>query len=72
MEFEIKLAYLFELTNGFKDWGSLTTTGKKQAYKNFEEAARSIDNKRVDVKHQRTESNDFLKELDQMYKKGLI
>ena len=43
MEFEIKLAYIFELTKGFKDWSPLITPGKKSAIKEFEEAARRLD-----------------------------
>ena len=43
INFEIKLAYLFELTNGFTDWSALSTSGKKKAYNDFEAAAREID-----------------------------
>ena len=43
MEFEMKLAYIYEITKGFSDWSSLTTTGKKAAAKEFEEAARKLD-----------------------------
>ena len=43
LEFEMKLAYLFELTKGFSDWTPLGKTGKKNAIKEFEEAARRLD-----------------------------
>lgn len=43
LEFEMKLAYLFEVTKGFKDWTTLASTGKKSAVKEFEEAARRLD-----------------------------
>lgn len=43
LDFEMKLAYLFEVTKGFKDWTSLAATGKKNAIKEFEEAARKLD-----------------------------
>lgn len=72
MGFEIKLAYLFELTNGFKDWAPLNASGRKQAYKNFEEAAKQIDTKGTRTTSHAPDNNDFLKELDGLYKKGLI
>lgn len=43
LEFEMKLAYIFELTKGFKDWSPMITPGKKSAIKEFEEAARKLD-----------------------------
>ena len=43
INFEIKLAYLFEVTDGFKNWDIFTTKGKKDAYNNFEAAARELD-----------------------------
>lgn len=43
LEFEMKLAYLFEITNGFKDWTSLISTGKKKAIQDFEAAAGRLD-----------------------------
>lgn len=43
MDFEIKLAYLFEITKGFSNWDALGTKGKKSAIKEFEEAARAMD-----------------------------
>lgn len=41
--FEIKLNYLFELTNGFKDWAPLGASGKKTAISELEAAARKLD-----------------------------
>lgn len=43
LDFEMKLAYLFEVTKGFSDWTPLMTPGKKNAIKEFEEAARRLD-----------------------------
>jgi hypothetical protein len=43
LDFEMKLAYLFEVTKGFSDWTSLLTPGKKNAIKEFEQAARRMD-----------------------------
>lgn len=43
LDFEFKLAYLYELTNGFKDWKTLTTPGKKTAITELENAARKMD-----------------------------
>jgi len=40
--FEIKLAYLFEITNGFTKWDVLSSTGKKSAIKDFEEATKKL------------------------------
>lgn len=45
MEFETTLAYLFELTNGFKDFAPIASKGKKQAIAEFEQAASRIDKK---------------------------
>jgi len=75
LEFEMKLAYLFELTDGFKQWDNLIKTGKKQAYKDFESAASNIDATQTSSKQNIPEyanDGDFLKELDKIYKKGLI
>lgn len=43
IEFEMNLAYIFEVTKGFKDWSSLISTGKKRAIQEFEEAAARLD-----------------------------
>jgi hypothetical protein len=43
IEFEMNLAYIFEVTKGFKDWSSLISTGKKKAIQEFEEAAARLD-----------------------------
>jgi hypothetical protein len=43
LEFEMNLAYIFEITKGFKDWSQLVSTGKKKAIKEFEEAAARLD-----------------------------
>lgn len=43
INFEIKLAYIFELTNGFTDWSAFSTSGKKKAYSEFEAAAKELD-----------------------------
>lgn len=43
IDFEIKLAYLFELTNGFSDWSQLVKPGKKRAIEEFEKSVESID-----------------------------
>ena len=72
MDFEIKLAYLFELTNGFTDWSPLGATGKKQAYKNFEEAAKNIDYKETKTTQTYKDNTDFLKDIDELYNRGII
>lgn len=41
--FEIKLGYIFEATNGFKDWSVFQGAGKKAAIKDFEESVRKLD-----------------------------
>lgn len=43
INFEIKLAYLFEATNGFKDWSVFKNTGKKAAFEELENAAKKLD-----------------------------
>lgn len=42
IQFEITLNYLFELTNGFTNFEVLGKTGKSKAFKELEEAAKSI------------------------------
>ena len=41
--FEIKLAYLYEATNGFKDWAVFGSAGKKKAFEEFENAAKQFE-----------------------------
>lgn len=43
INFEIKLAYLFEATNGFKDWSVFKNTGKRAAFEELENAAKKLD-----------------------------
>lgn len=43
LEFEMNLAYIFEITKGFKDWSALVATGKKKAIQEFEQAAGRLD-----------------------------
>lgn len=45
--FEIKLAYLYEATNGFKDWSVFGSAGKKKAFEEFENAAKQFDAKQA-------------------------
>lgn len=73
LDFEIKLAYIFELTNGFKNWESMTTAGRKQAYINFEQEAARLDTKPSSTNQRQFQSNnEFLNELEGLHKKGLI
>jgi len=73
INFEIKLAYLFELTNGFTDYGPLTSSGKKKAFTDFENAANAIDKKKQSTKSNIPASDrEFLNELDKLYKKGSL
>lgn len=46
LEFETTLAYIYELTNGFKDFSPIASRGKKQAIAEFEQAAGRIDTKK--------------------------
>lgn len=46
LEFETTLAYVYELTNGFKDFTAIASKGKKQAIDEFEKAAGRIDTKK--------------------------
>lgn len=43
MEFELKLHYLFDITKGFSDFSKLTSKGKKDSVKEFEQAIENID-----------------------------
>lgn len=43
VDFEIKLAYIYEVTKGFSDWSALTSSGRKAAYDEFEKSAQSLD-----------------------------
>lgn len=71
LNFEIKLAYLFELTNGFTDYSALGTTGKKKAFSDFERAAKELDNTSSSTRvHVPATDNEFLNELDKLYKGG--
>jgi len=45
IEGEFTLNYLFEATNGFKDWSAFGKVGKSQAIKEMEQAARAADGK---------------------------
>lgn len=70
--FEIKLAYLFEITDGFKNWSSILAGGKKEAYKSFEEAANNLDRKREsnDKIFTNNSTKEILNELDFVYKQN--
>ena len=46
IQFEVILNYIYEATNEFKDWSSLSKAGKRSAIKEMEVAARSIDSNR--------------------------
>lgn len=46
LEFETTLAYIYELTNGFKDFSPIASKGKRQAIDEFEKAAGRIDAKK--------------------------
>lgn len=76
LDFEMKLAYLFELTQGFSDWSPLGSSGKKKAYQDFEKAARELDTQGTKSKQNYRSPNegsgDFLKELERMQNKGII
>lgn len=43
IEGDVVVNYLFEATNGFKDWSVLGKSGKKKAISEFEKAARKLD-----------------------------
>src|SRR6056297_818588 len=43
IDFEIKLNYLFEATNGFSNFDVFSKAGKSRAYKELEDAAKSLD-----------------------------
>jgi len=43
LDFEFKLAYFYEVTNGFTDFSKLNSTGKKSAIKELEVAASRMD-----------------------------
>lgn len=45
LEFEIKLNYIYEITNGFTDWSSLSKVGKKSAIKELEKASSRMDSR---------------------------
>ena len=73
VNFEIKLAYLFELTNGFTDYGSLSSSGKKKAFKDFENAATALDQKRQSTKSNiPANDGDFMDNIEKLWNNGTI
>jgi hypothetical protein len=69
LEFEFKLAYLYELTDGFTKWDVLGTPAKKTAIKELENAARKMDLQKmtnpVNIQRKDTLStNEILKAMD--------
>ena len=43
LDFEIKLNYIFEATNGFKDFDVFSKSGKRSAYKELEKVSKTLD-----------------------------
>jgi len=70
LDFEIKLAYLFELTKGFQDWSSLGTAGKRKAIEEFEESIKSIDYNKGGYKPSQSSNKgkSYLEEMEKITK----
>lgn len=68
LNFEIKLAYLFEITKGFKDWSLLASAGKKSAIREFEKAISKADTNKQTYKAPRKEDASTLKKFDEFSK----
>lgn len=70
IDFEIKLAYLFEVTKGFTDMTSLAASGKKKTLEEFEKAVQSIDTTKQTYKPQYSKERQrtFIKEAEEIGK----
>lgn len=68
LDFEIKLAYLFEVTKGFTDWNALGSSGKRKALEEFEKSASSIDFNKGQYKSANTskQTNSYLEEMEKI------
>lgn len=68
LDFEFKLAYLYELTDGFTKWDVLATPAKKTAMKELETAAMKLDLQKTTgnpiSKREKESSKDILKAMD--------
>lgn len=67
INFEIKLAYLFEVTKGLTNWEALSSSGKKKAMAEFEESIKSIDLAKGGYKNQ-ADSQKVSSYIDEMEK----
>jgi len=72
LNFEISLAYLFEITSGFKDWTALTSSGKRKAIDEFQESLKNIDLGKEDYRKQpsysKKEAKSYLEEMERISK----
>jgi hypothetical protein len=70
LNFEIKLAYLFELTKGFSDWSPLGTAGKRKAIDELEKSVESIDYNKGQYKQTNSPKQDktYLEEMERISK----
>jgi hypothetical protein len=68
LNFEINLAYIFEITNGFKDWSTLGSSGKKKAIEEFEKSVRDIGLNKNGFKPptQNKEAKTYLEEMERI------
>lgn len=71
VNFEISLGYIFEVTNGFKDWSALA--GKKKAIDEFEKSLKNVDlnkqeYKRTKTPRQEESTKNYLKEMENLSK----
>ena len=68
--FDVKLAYLFEVTKGFNDWSTVVSAGKKNAIKDFEAATRKLNLEGQSVPKRpgfsQTNSNSYLDAMKTM------
>jgi hypothetical protein len=68
--FEIKLAYLWDITKGFSDWNTIVASGKKSAMKDFEKAASkmNLENNTIPKrpKFSSADTNSYLEAMKKM------
>lgn len=71
INFEIKLAWIFEATNGFKDWSALSSPGKRKALEEFENSLKNVDLGKSTTKSPlyKQGADSSLKEMEQLLKR---
>jgi len=65
-DFNVKLTYLFEITDGFKKFDALLSPGKKRAISELEQAAARLDVSKGGVKTQKITDKALIANLDNL------